>query len=92
MGIHVEIFLKKALKQVKCLKNQEKVEPGQCRLHIWHVFFIANLDYSIVQRHKVFPHTCKRIFLANLNSSKVSIPSIKVNDPESFDAWFRAIR
>ena len=28
MGIHVEIFLKKALKQVKCLKNQEKVEPG----------------------------------------------------------------
>ena len=66
MGIHVEMFLKKALKQVKCLKNQEKVEPGQCRLHIWHVFFIANLDYSIVQRHKVFPHTCKRIFLANL--------------------------
>ena len=34
MGIHVEMFLKKALKQVKCLKNQEKVEPGQCRLHI----------------------------------------------------------
>ena len=34
MGIHVEIFLKKALKQVKCLKNQEKVEPGQWRIHI----------------------------------------------------------
>ena len=34
MAIHVEMFLKKALKQVKCLKNQEKVEPGQCRLHI----------------------------------------------------------
>ena len=34
MGIHVEIFLKKALKQVKCLKNQEKVEPGQWHIHI----------------------------------------------------------
>ena len=62
MGIHVEIFLKKALTQVKCLKNQEKVEPGQCRIYIWHVFFIANLDYSIVQRHEVFPYNRESIF------------------------------